>query len=135
MIIILGLIILLTISLMLWVIRFDYYSIRCLIGAVCSVFISIILIVCSILITIDNCTVENTLAKKAEEKNAIEYRLKQIDTNDKNLLVNGGVYSDIVEYNKKIHDYKYYGSNLFTNWFIPYKLTQLDYISLPDGSK
>ena len=120
---------------MLWFVKFDEFSMRCEVGEIFSILISSILVICSICITIDRCTIENQLAKKIEEKNAIEYRLKQIDTNDENLLVNGGVYSDIVEYNKDIHDYKYYGSSLFTNWFVPYELTQLEYISLPDGSK
>ena len=67
--------------------------------------------------------------KMLNEREAIEYRLEQID-NDENLLVNGGVYDDIVEYNNKLVEYKKWSNNFWIGWFWSDAPATLDYIEL-----
>lgn len=65
-----------------------------------------------------------------EQKAAIEYRLEHLET-DNNLVVNGGVYNDIVEYNNTIRYYRKWGrSNFWTGWFNPAPINELEYIDL-----
>lgn len=90
-----------------------------------------VMLICGILCLTFATTADLDYANMVEKRDAIEYRLEQIE-NDKNLLVNGGVYDDIVEYNNEIRKYKKYGSsNPWTNWFNPAPIDKLDYIKLP----
>ena len=76
-------------------------------------------------------TADLDYANMVEKRDAIIYRLEQIE-NEQNLLVNGGVYDDIVEYNNEVRKYKKYGSsNPWTNWFNPAPIDKLDYIKFP----
>lgn len=72
-----------------------------------------------------NLEYQNTL----QQHDAIVYRLEQTK-NDKNLLINGGVYDDIVEYNNKIREYKKWKHNFWLNWFYPADIDELEYIEL-----
>lgn len=65
-----------------------------------------------------------------ECKEAIEYRLDMLDENN-NLMVNGGVYDDLVNYNNKLREYKTYSNNFWIGWFVTNKAAELDYIELP----
>lgn len=91
----------------------------------------IVILICGILCLAFTATADLDYANMVEKRDAIEYRLEQME-NDKNLLVNGGVYDDIVEYNNEVRKYKKYGSsNPWTNWFNPAPIDKLDYIKLP----
>ena len=98
-----------------------------------TVIFGIILFIISFFVTIDHLTIDHQIAQVEEERAAIIYRIEQIEHNDTNLLVNGGVYNDVVKYNKKVRSWKYYGNNLWTNWFVPHEYTELEYISLPES--
>ena len=92
---------------------------------------SVVMVICGILCLIFAATADLDYANMVEKRDAIIYRLEQIE-NEKNLLINGGVYDDIVEYNNEVRKYKKYGSsNLWTNWFNPAPIDKLDYIKLP----
>ena len=91
----------------------------------------IVILICGILCLVFAATADLDYANMVEKRDAIEYRLEQIE-NEENLLVNGGVYDDIVEYNNEVRKYKKYGSsNPWTNWFNPAPIDKLDYIKLP----
>lgn len=86
---------------------------------------------CGVLCLCFVATADLDYANMVEKRDAIIYRLEQIE-NEENLLVNGGVYDDIVEYNNEVRKYKKYGSsNPWTNWFNPAPIDKLDYIKLP----
>ena len=68
-----------------------------------------------------------------EQRNSIEYRLEQCDK-DTNIMVNGGVYQDLVEYNNTIRKYKKWSNNLWVNWFWSKGPAALEYIELPKGA-
>ena len=68
-----------------------------------------------------------------EQRNVIEYRLEQCDK-DTNIMVNGGVYQDIVEYNNTIRKYKKWSNNLWVNWFWSKGPAALECIELPKGA-
>ena len=92
-----------------------------------------IVLICGILCLCFAATADLDYANMVEKRDAIIYRLEQIE-NEKSLLVNGGVYDDIVEYNSEVRKYKKYGSsNPWTNWFNPAPIDKLDYIKLPKG--
>lgn len=96
------------------------------IGGVCV----IIAIVAIIIAAVSNdITTENLI----EQRNAIEYRLEQCDEST-NIMTNGGVYQDIVEYNNTIRKYKKWSNNLWVNWFWSSGPATLDYIELPKGA-
>ena len=63
------------------------------------------------------------------QRNAIVYRLEQTK-NDNNLLVNGGVYEDVIEYNNTIRKYKRWKHNFWLSWFYPADIDKLEYIEL-----
>ena len=90
---------------------------------------AVILIIVAIVgpVTLVNDDVEYQQMLNTRE--AIEYRLEQID-NDENLLVNGGVYDDIVEYNNKLLEYKTWTHNFWIGWFWCDSPATLDYIEL-----
>jgi hypothetical protein len=80
-------------------------------------------------------TAETDYQNMVDKRDAIEYRLEQIE-NGENLLVNGGVYDDIIEYNAEVRKYKAYGSsNFWTNWFNPAPIDKLDYIEFKPGKE
>ena len=91
----------------------------------------LVIFICGILCLCFAATADLDYANMVEKRDAIIYRLEQIE-NEENLLVNGGVYDDIVEYNNEVRKYKKYGSsNPWTNWFNPAPIDKLDYIKLP----
>lgn len=67
-----------------------------------------------------------------QQHDAIVYRLEQTK-NDKNLLINGGIYDDIVKYNNKIREYKKWKHNFWLNWFYPADIDELEYIELKNN--
>ena len=83
------------------------------------------------LCTLNNANVD--YAYMLDKREAIEYRLEQIEK-DENLLVNGGVYDDIVEYNAEVRYYKTWCIyNFWTGWFNPAPIDELEYIDLYKG--
>ena len=93
-----------------------------IIGGVCTLvaIISIIIAAAENDITTDNLI---------EQRNAIEYRLEQCDK-DTNIMVNGGIYNDIVEYNNTIRKYKKWTHNPWVGWFWADGPAELEYIKL-----
>ena len=85
-------------------------------------------LICLIIIVVNQTTAELQCGKLQERKNAIEYRLEQIDTNDQNIMINGGIYDDIVEYNNDVRKYKTFRHSFWTNWFVSKGLDEFDYI-------
>jgi hypothetical protein len=94
------------------------------IGGICTL-IAIIFII--------DAAVENdiTTDNLIEQRNAIEYRLEQCDE-DTNIMVNGGVYNDMVEYNNTIRKYKKWSHNPWIGWFWADGPAELEYIALPN---
>ena len=93
------------------------------------------IIVCGIVIGILNLNADIDYTNMVEKRDAILYRLEQIDSNE-NLLVNGGVYDDIIDYNSTVRSYKKYGGdNFWTGWFNPAPINELEYIELRPGKE
>ena len=80
------------------------------------------------------CSVSNDIEYEQElnKRDAIMYRLEHLD-NEENLLVNGGVYEDVVEFNNNLLTYKTWTHNPWIGCFLPDKVAELDYIELPEG--
>ena len=105
--------------------------------AACSalaIVLAVFLIGCGLAIFINQITAGKEKAKFEERRKAIEWRIDQLQ-NDKNLLVNGGVYQDIVDYNNDLREYKFYGQSFWTNWFISKGLDEFDYIEYEGARK
>lgn len=101
-----------------------------------SVIIGIVMfIACSIMIISVQFDKDIIYQDMLERKATIEYSLEQMKNNDKNVTINGGVYMDILEYNKEVRSAREWAKNPWTNWFYLQKIADLDYIPLPDGSK
>ncbi len=88
----------------------------------------ILILLCSLNIIASQTTADSECQKLQERKNAIEYLLEQIDTNDLNIMINGGIYDDIVEYNNDVREYKIFRNSFWTNWFVSKGLDEFDYI-------
>lgn len=60
-----------------------------------------------------------------ENKQSLEYRLDMM-SNDENASVVeiNSLYNDIYEYNMRIKRYKYWGNNLWLNWFYNSKIVE-----------
>lgn len=108
-----------------------YYNVGLLYSAImCWAFGGLAALICGasmIQAAIDN---DLTTANFVERKAAIEYRLDQCN-DDKNVIVNGGVYMDIVEYNHDLREYKKWAPNFWIGWFYASGPVDLDYIELP----
>lgn len=94
------------------------------IGGVCA----LVAITSIIVATAENGVTTDNLI---EQRNAIEYRLEQCDK-DVNIMINGGVYNDIVEYNNTIRKYKKWSHNPWVGWFWSDGPAELEYIELPN---
>lgn len=81
-----------------------------------------------------SCSISNDVEYQQElnKRNAIVYRLEHLD-NEENLLVNGGVYEDVVEFNNNLLTYKTWTHNPWIGCFLTDKVAELDYIELPEG--
>ena len=79
---------------------------------------------------VENACAEKTYTDYVEKRESIEYRLEQMNE-DTNLLVNGGTYEDLLDYNKTIRSYKTWSDSFWTGWFYADKIATLDYIELP----
>ena len=94
-----------------------------IVGGVCT----IVAIICIIAAAAENGIVTEDLIAKRE---AIEYRLEQCDE-DTNVIVNGGVYNDLVEYNAEVRRHKRWTHDPWVGWFYPDGPAELEYIDLP----
>jgi hypothetical protein len=65
------------------------------------------------------------------EREAIVYRLEHIDT-EQNLNINGGVYDDVIEFNKNLLSHKTWTHNPWIGSQWPDKIAEIDYIELPN---
>ena len=101
-----------------------YSAIMCwAIGGIVAILCGAVMIA----VAVDN---DLTTANFLERKTAIEYRLEQCE-DEMNVLVNGGVYTDIVEYNNDLRRYKKWAPNFWVGWFYEQGPAELDYIELP----
>lgn len=98
-----------------------------------AIFSIIALVILTPMAIIENACADKFYTDLVEERELIEYRLEQID-NDKNLLVNGGTYEDLLDYNSTIRTYKTYSDNFWIGWLYADKIAELDYIELPEGT-
>lgn len=64
-----------------------------------------------------------------QEREAIVYRLGKQDS-EESYTVNGGVYMDAVEFNKKVKTDKKWGKNPWTNWLNGWVYADLDEIEI-----
>lgn len=103
-----------------------------LLGTLGSVILSFALIVCVVLVIGEHACADKHYADLTAKKEVIEYRLNEID-NDENLLVNGGTYTDLIEYNESIRSYKTYSDSFWIGLFYSDKIAELDYIELPQS--
>ena len=95
-----------------------------IIGGVCTTLAIISIIVA---VANDGILTENLIAKRE----AIEYRLEQCDE-DANIMVNGGVYEDLVEYNEEVRRHKRWTHDPWVGWFYSDGPADLEYIELPN---
>lgn len=67
-----------------------------------------------------------------EARETIVYRLEQQadDELDRNLIVNGGVYQDALEFNKSVRLQKKWGANPWVNWFVGWEYLGLEEIEI-----
>ena len=65
------------------------------------------------------------------QREAIEYRLEQCDE-DANVMINGGVYEDLVEYNAEVRRHKRWTHDPWVGWFYSDGPAELEYIELPN---
>ena len=112
--------------------KFDY-SIDWLsmLGGIVGIVAGICLVVASIFAICEGAFADKTYADLVAKREVIEYRLDEIE-NDKNLLVNGGTYTDLIEYNETIRSYKTWSNNFWNGWFYADKIADLEYIELPN---
>ena len=104
----------------------DGLCVACSSIAVC---LAVILFLCGLGISINQIYAEKKKGDFGERRKAIEWRLDQLK-NDKSLIVNGGVYQDIVDFNNDLRKFKFYGQSFWTNWFISKGLDEFEYIEL-----
>lgn len=101
-------------------------------GAIVGGAAAIILSVCAI---IASSNANLCYMEMVEKKATIEYRLEKIENDDTNILVNGGIYNDILEYNNEIRYYRKWGRNNFwIGWFNPAPIDELELIELDKGA-
>ena len=75
----------------------------------------------------DGIVTENLIA----QREAIEYRLEQCEE-DTNVMINGGVYDDLVEYNAEVRRHKRWTHDPWVGWFYSDSPAELEYIKLPN---
>ena len=93
-----------------------------IIGGVCL----IVAIVAIIYAGMNNSVITKNLV---EQRNAIEYRLEHCNE-DKNIMVNGGIYDDVIEYNKEVRRHKRWTHDPFVGWFYSDGPAELECIEL-----
>lgn len=98
------------------------------VGIVLTVIFGFAFLICLMITVVSQTTADLQCGKLQERKNAIEYRLEQIDANDQNIMINGGIYDDIVEYNNDVRKHKTFRNSFWTNWFVSKGLDEFDYI-------
>lgn len=82
---------------------------------------------------IANYEVEHGIA--IQEREAIVYRLEKQESELRNeYTVNGGVYQDAIEFNKKVKMNKKWGTNPFTNWYSGWAYADLEEIEIVKGN-
>lgn len=94
------------------------------VGGICI----IVAIVAIIIAVVQNDIITENLIAQRE---AIEYRLEQCDE-DTNIIVNGGVYNDLVEYNAEVRYHKRWTHDPWVGWFYSDGPADLEYIELPN---
>ena len=67
-----------------------------------------------------------------EARETIVYRLEQQADNElgQNLVVNGGVYQDALEFNRSVRLQKKWGTNPWINWFVGWEYLGLEEIEI-----
>ena len=100
------------------------------VSAVICIMVGSICVICTT-IGIIGAAVNNDIRTEnlVEQRNVIEYRLEQCDK-DTNIMINGGIYNDIVEYNNTIRKYKKWTHNPWVGWFWADGPAELEYIEL-----
>lgn len=99
---------------------------------------AIIVITCILLVVViigSVCAIANNeiyYQNMLEEKAAIEFRLDNVDK-DTNLIVNGGIYNDVVEFNNELRKFKTWTHNFWVGWMYEDMPAEIDYIKLPSG--
>lgn len=95
-----------------------------IIGGVCGVVAIVAIIIAA---AQNDVLTENLIA----QREAIEYRLEQCDE-DTNIMINGGVYEDLLEYNAEVRRHKRWTHDPWVGWFYSDSPAELDYIELPN---
>lgn len=91
-----------------------------------------LILICGIACIISNVSNDIEYQQELHKREAIVYRLEHLDS-EENLLVNGGVYDDVVEFNNNLLTYKTWTHNPWVGCFLTDKVAELDYIELPEG--
>ena len=91
-----------------------------------------LVLVCVLACIISSVSNDIEYQQELNKREAIVYRLEHLD-NEENLLVNGGVYDDVVEFNNNLLTYKTWTHNPWVGCFLTDKVAELDYIELPEG--
>lgn len=93
-------------------------------GGVCAIVAVVAIIIAA---THNDIITENLIARHE----AIEYRLEQCEE-DTNVIVNGGVYNDLIEYNAEVRRHKRWTHDPWVGWFYSDGPAELEYIELPN---
>ena len=106
----------------------DGWMFGAIIGWVIGGVLTIVAIVSIIIAVAQNDIItENLIAKR----DAIMYRLEQCDE-DNNVMINGGVYEDLIEYNAEVRRHKRWTHDPWVGWFYSDGPAELEYIILPN---
>lgn len=110
----------------------DWFDDGWLFGAITSWVIGGVCVIVAIIAIItaaaqDGIVTENLIA----QREAIEYRLEQCEE-DTNVMINGGVYDDLVEYNAEVRRHRRWTYDLWVGWFYSDGPAELEYIELPN---
>lgn len=106
-----------------------------LFGVLLSVTCGCLIVICAIIIIINQVTADLKYEGLQECRDAIVYRLEQIDTNDQNIMVNGGIYDDIIAYNQNVRRLKKFRNSFWTNWFVPKGIEKFQYIEYYNSNR
>ena len=96
-----------------------------LIYVVCYIFAGIGLSICTMVAIVTNVRLNVDYEKKLYEKQVLEYRIEHYQDD---IVGNELLYKDIIEYNNQLRETKRFANSLWTNWFVNYKVAQIDYV-------
>ena len=110
----------------------DWYKDGWLMGAILSWIVGGVCVIVAIAGIITAAAKNDILTENlVAQREAIEYRLEQCEE-DANVMINGGVYDDLIEYNAEVRRHKRWTHDPWVGWFYSDGPADLEYIELPN---